>query len=89
MVWRDLDENDYYSCPVRYIPVNVVEWYAEYLYYKEFSSAPGRYDQIPGKWHEALSEYHKALNQYIEMVKPKGPDKTGALKMGLKGRKHG
>jgi len=88
-VWRDLDEDDYYSCPVKFITEHVVAWYSEYAYYLEFGSAPA-YDKLPAKWHEALGVYKKALADYTEANKPRGPDRQAPLKQAVRGRKkHG
>lgn len=84
-VWRDLEGNDYYVCPLRYIPQSVLGWYEEYAYCKEFGESPGLYHCIPSKWHESLHYYKHELDAYTEANKPK-TDKTAALKAGLRGR---
>lgn len=37
-VWIDDETDDeYYVCPARLLPENIIEWYNEYTYNKEFS----------------------------------------------------
>lgn len=87
IVWMDIEETEYLSCPIKFIAQNVLDWYAEYKYYKEFSGIPAPYDQMPNKWLEALSEYQHYVMAYQEEITiSKTPDKTTPLKNALKER---
>lgn len=85
-VWRDLDGNEYFNCPIRFIHSAILEWYAEYAYYKDFGSVPCAYHDLPAKWLEAYYYYKFCLDHWMEEGKPKS-DKTGPLKAGLRSRR--
>ena len=87
-VWRDLDGNDFYTCPVQFLHPTILEWYSEVLYYKEFNAAPGRYCDLPAKWIEAYLFYKSCLDKWLDAGKPK-TDKTGPLRAGLRSRRGG
>lgn len=40
LVWADGHDNFFYSCPMRFITEDILDWYQEYEYYAEFNCAP-------------------------------------------------
>ena len=89
-MWRDIDDTDYYNCPIRFIPDSILEWHAEYSYYKTFESAPGAYHEVSAKWLEAMQVYRGYLTRYSDEVSRSSKrDTTAPLKFAVRGRKHG
>jgi hypothetical protein len=87
VVWRDLDENEYYVCPIRCIPEEVINWYDEYKFYQEFSGSL-KYHEIPAKWIEAKNTYNSYVNRYIEDQNSMNrKDNTAPLKSTVRLRK--
>jgi hypothetical protein len=66
---EDLNEDEYYACPIRFIPQSVYEWYAEYSYYKQFPGAARPYERISNKFVEASNVYERAYNEYMVIVR--------------------
>lgn len=86
-VWVTPDDEDIFECPVKLIPENIVEWYAEYAYYKDFSGSAPPYQSLPAKWLESMRVYNKYyFDFYSESSKPKG-DSTSSLKSTVMQRK--
>jgi len=88
-VWRDIDGDDYYNCPIRFIPDSVYAWYEEYSYYKSFESAPGAYHEMTAKWLEAMHVYQSYLSKYTEEIqetKARKSNGLGALRQGKHGK---
>jgi hypothetical protein len=65
VVWIDIDENEYFTCPLKCITENVTEWFQEYKFYKELGNTL-RYHELPAKWLDALSIYSSYLSRYQE-----------------------
>jgi len=65
-VWADdEDGQEYYSCPFQFIPGHIIEWYQEYVYYKEFpGSAPSYWDQGE-KWLDITAIYSNYYSQFL------------------------
>lgn len=55
----------YYSCPLLFIPPEVVEWYMEYDYYINVQGAD--MNDLPWTWMYAYSNYRAALNDCERM----------------------
>jgi len=87
VVWRDIEDNDYYVCPIRCIPDVVINWYDEYKFYQEFGGSLV-YHELPAKWIEAKNIYNNYINLYTEernsMTKK---DNMAPLKSSIKLRK--
>lgn len=62
-VWINVNGLEYYSCPIRFITENSVEWFKEQAYYKEYGTLI-RYDELPNLWIEALTTYNRYINEY-------------------------
>jgi len=61
-IWEH-DGDLYYSCPLLYIPHEIIDWYYEYDYAKEFGTAP--YEDMSYLWVWAASEYKREYNACV------------------------
>ena len=87
-VWMDIEENEYYSCPIKCIPDNIIDWFDEYAFYKEFGGSLV-YSKLPSKWLESRGLYNNYLNIYTEeqiSMKTKKGDGLSTLRSGVKTR---
>ena len=62
-VWVDNEENEYFNCPLKFIPENVLQWYEEYSYQKEFGGALS-YRKQSRKFIDAIRIYNSAFCSY-------------------------
>lgn len=62
-VWEDCLDNKYYTCPIKFLTDNVIEWYNEYTYYKEFGCLH-EYTKLPATYVEAMSLYNNYIATY-------------------------
>ena len=78
-VWVDDEGNEYFNCPLVFIPLNVQVWFEEYSYQKEFGGAPP-YRKQSKKFIEAMRIYDTALITYRDLApKPKASQDLSAL----------
>ena len=64
-IWEH-DGDLYYSCPMLYIPQEIIDWYHEYYYAEKFGAAP--YTEMPYMWVWAAFEYRHELDACIAQV---------------------
>jgi hypothetical protein len=86
-VW-ELDGTEFFSCPLLFVPDNVVDWYREYSYDKDMNTARS-YD-VQLEWYvEAKNLYEESYRYYCDVKKSMKKRKSGdmsAFQAGLKGR---
>jgi len=95
LIWKHPDIGEFYSCPLKWITMVVLDWYDEYLYLKEFPGVAPKYGEFNKLFWDACKIYTGAYSKYqIEAMKDKSTgkgDKTSQslsnLKQGFKGRK--
>lgn len=77
-VWAD-DEDEFYTCPLRFLTDEVVVWYSEYSYNKELGGAKPYANQSK-RFIDAMFLYNKYYNEYYrEVLKSKqSPSSTEA-----------
>jgi hypothetical protein len=64
--WLDEDE-EWYNCPMRFIPSSVVSFILEYDSYKDKWSTPPRYGDFGAKFLQAKIYLENCLNKYTAM----------------------
>lgn len=65
-VWVDEeDENEFFSCPILFIPSNVFGWYREYTYSKDFPGAALPYHLRSARWIDAYEMYTSAYARFM------------------------
>jgi len=75
-VWED--EGDlYYSCPLLFIPPEVVEWYQEYDYCVNVRGM--EYEELPWTWLEAYRAYRNAMTTYEHRRASESAQKANSL----------
>lgn len=62
-VW-EYEGNNYYSCPLLFIPENVCRWYEEYSYAKELGTNTEYIDR-PERWLLGMRIYNSELSKHI------------------------
>ena len=62
-VWIDAEGNEYFNCPLVFIPENVQVWYEEFSYQQQYGGAPS-YRKQSRKWIEAMRLYHRFKSDY-------------------------
>lgn len=84
-VWVDEEEDcEYYTCPFKFIPATILEWYSEYSYYKEFNgTAPSYWDQ-GDKWQDVAVVYNRYYGELLQTIQ-----KQEMSKYNTKGLSHG
>ena len=87
-VWIDVEDDEYFICPMRLLTNDIIDWYDAYTYYQEHSGSP-TYDLQSGKYIEAWKLYRYYLNHYTEEMTPKGNDGYATARQLLKGKKNG
>lgn len=66
-VWvDDEDEDEFHTCPIRFIPGNVFGWFREYTYAKDFPGAALPYHRRSARWIEAYETYNAAYGRYLK-----------------------
>lgn len=71
--WVDDDtEDEFHTCPIRFIPRNVYGWYREYGYNKELPGTGVAFGQRSARWIEAMEVYSSALGRYIREKRQAG-----------------
>lgn len=73
-VW-ETEEDQFYSCPLKWINTSLSNWYEEINYYKEFGGAP-KYEELNPAWLEALHYYNRQYRFFVELVTPKSKGST-------------
>ena len=63
LVWADRHGNKFYSCPMRFVTDEIIEWYKEYEYYKEFNCSPD-YTEQSNRFVEAWMQYKYYYSLY-------------------------
>jgi len=61
----DETEDEYHTCPLRFISRNVYGWYREYSYNKELPGTAVQFGSRPARWIDAMEVYSSALNGFI------------------------
>lgn len=61
-MWDDRHGEEFFTCPIRFIGYDVVDWYQEYSYAKEFGCHA--YHEQSSKWIEAWMTYQHYYNKY-------------------------
>lgn len=74
-VWANLDGDQYYSCPLQFIPDSLVEFAGKYRYYKNFGTSIEYEDQLP-KFLDAVTIYESELARYESEGRKKSNDST-------------
>lgn len=87
-VWEDEDDV-YYSCPILWITQEIIDWYDEMAYSKEFGGAA--YTDQSNRFVEAWLFYNSEMGRFSKAKLDKGKeDKTtdglASLKSGFKAR---
>lgn len=67
--WEDEDDV-YYACPERFIPVNVIRWHEQYQYEKEFGTWVD-YNDRSSRYIDAVREYNNFVVYWRELMKPR------------------
>lgn len=63
----------YYQCPVRFIPLNIFNWYKLYAYHKDFpSAAMPLYAKLGDRFREAMYLYQVEYNNALQEVNKHG-----------------
>lgn len=75
--WGD-DEDQYYSCPFKFIPESILEWYQEYCYIKEFQGTALPFYEQGEKWIMVSNIYSRFYNAYIDEIQKKRLSKMNA-----------
>jgi hypothetical protein len=88
VVWED-DEDVFYSCPILWITPEIISWYDEVAYSKEFGGTP--YPDQSNRFVEAWLFYNSEMNRFTKLKMEKGKeDKTtdglSTLRSGFKAR---
>jgi len=63
VVWVGMDETCFYSCPIKFITSNSIEWFSEQSYYKEYGNVY-KYHELPSVYVEAMEVYNSYLYDY-------------------------
>lgn len=87
----NLDDNEFYCCPIRFITQQVYDWYDEYNYHQTFQGTAPGYNNNTKRYWDSVKLYKMYLNKYEELRDSK-PDKSNNeafsnLKSGLIQRK--
>jgi len=60
----------YWNCPKKFIPNAIYAWYEEYMYQKNFPSAPmPAYKDVSNKFLMAYTLYEATLAEYKELMR--------------------
>ena len=85
-VWED-GEDQYFSCPLLWITDEIIAWYDEVVYSKEFGGLP--YDRQSNRFVEAYLFYQSEMSRFTKEKSAKD-DKTtdglSQLRSGFKSR---
>lgn len=80
-----LDDNgEFYTCPLKFIPLQVYEWIDEYNYYQMFTGTAPKYNDISNRFWDLAKIYKHKLNKYEDEKrnhgdKPKEEDTKSSL----------
>ena len=85
-VWVD-GEDEYYSCPVLFVPETVSEWYEEYAYATEFGTTIDFKDR-PARWLEAMKIYRTCYNTWVEERLSKQRQQSKVARSTAYGQRH-
>lgn len=82
-VWEDelIDGEQYYCCPLAFIPESVINWYENYSYDKEFGTTTSFNDRN-NKFIEAIGIYNSYKSKWFQYMHPKKKDGLQRLKYG-------
>lgn len=70
--WETEDDR-FYACPERFIPNNVIRWFDQYQYEKEFG-AQVAYQERSSKYIDAVRAYNNYVQYWKDILHPKaGP----------------
>lgn len=68
-VWEDEETGDeYFRCPLLFIPLSIIEWYSEYNYYKEYSGTAPSYWEQGEKWIDIAITYNGYYNSLMNKI---------------------
>jgi len=73
-VWVD-GEDEYYSCPYKFVSENVKYWYAKFSYCQRFPGTAPTYEEASPRFIEAICVYEAACVEFQELLHPR-KDKT-------------
>ena len=62
-VWAD-DEDEFYSCPWKFVHWTVMAWYDEYEYLARDPGTAPRFDQMPAAWLDAVDTYERYRQKF-------------------------
>ena len=87
----NLDNEEFYCCPIRFITQQVYDWYDEYNYHQTFQGTAPNYNNNTKRYWDSVKLYKMYLGKYEEL-RDKKPDKSNndsyhSLKAGLMARK--
>jgi hypothetical protein len=65
--WED-DDDVYFACPERFIPISIIRWYDQYRYEKEFGTRI-EYSDRSHKYIDAVQLYNKFTVYWTDIMK--------------------
>ena len=77
-VWTN-DGEEFYNCPIRFVPDNVWAWFSELTFAEQFHQIKP-YSEMPARWIEALHYLKNMMDRYTEQIqetKSRRKDRTG------------
>jgi hypothetical protein len=63
-VWQDDEDNEFYNCPLRFVPQTVYDWFYEYEYYQLFQGSAPAFEKQAAKFYDAARVYKMTLLKY-------------------------
>lgn len=88
VVWQD-EDNEFYSCPIKWITEEITDWYQEVTYQQEFGIAEPYHSQS-NRFLEAWSFYRYHLSRFQkqqqEIKSDKSADALSSIRAGVKSR---
>ena len=70
-MWED-EEDQLFNCPMKFVTSEIIEWYTEYSYNKEFNGTAPAYHEQSTRFIDAADHYKSCLNELMNRKKPHG-----------------
>jgi hypothetical protein len=66
-----LDDEEFYSCPIKFINIRISQWFDEYNYYQTFPGTAPTYNKCSAIFWEMTKLYRYYLNHFEEKMREK------------------